>query len=264
MSVQAENLGNRQPNLWKTERCKFFPRNQCRFGQKCTFAHCESELKPKPDLFKTSLCRDWEIGKCNKGDKCSFAHGTHEKRQALPSGFQKTCPEGKSAELQRFRQSCTFARDPSEPDTPLFISTALCRESDVVGCYKADCSVAHGAPEQLQHLPPGLQKGLAKGNSSEHPRCEELSWGQDDREEVSWEQGYAQGDHFAQRLVSLPAMDQALLISLKQHLSHCDSMSPYPPVQPHLSPEEPMKVSLPNLLGGGQKIPSQMIAKVQL
>jgi len=82
----------------KTRLCgDFMNTGQCKYGDKCTFAHGQHELRaapnmaaggpdgaqqaPKPELRKTRLCeRFMATGLCNYGDKCTFAHGHHELR----------------------------------------------------------------------------------------------------------------------------------------------------------------------------------------
>jgi len=54
----------------------------CKYGDKCNFAHGEDELRSTPDLFKTAICNLWTQGKCTAGEQCRFAHGYEDLRPA--------------------------------------------------------------------------------------------------------------------------------------------------------------------------------------
>eukprot|EP00933_Yihiella_yeosuensis_P065015 TRINITY_DN68615_c0_g1_i1.p1 TRINITY_DN68615_c0_g1~~TRINITY_DN68615_c0_g1_i1.p1 ORF type:complete len:225 (+),score=67.70 TRINITY_DN68615_c0_g1_i1:73-747(+) len=82
MAKSKANLGKAlEQKLSKTKMCIHFEKNQCKYGEDCTFAHSEEELQPGLDLKKTRLCKAFERGKCNK-DNCPFAHGEDELRAA--------------------------------------------------------------------------------------------------------------------------------------------------------------------------------------
>lgn len=63
---------------WKTEICRNWELyGQCKFGDKCAFAHGESELKKRKMTFnyKTKPCKQFfELGYCSYGIRCQFSH----------------------------------------------------------------------------------------------------------------------------------------------------------------------------------------------
>jgi hypothetical protein len=70
----ASNAQHKQHKHTKTKLCQSFSTSgQCKYGDKCVFAHGISELK----TYKTKICRNWMNGRCTKTD-CPFAHGTVE------------------------------------------------------------------------------------------------------------------------------------------------------------------------------------------
>jgi len=98
--------------MYKTQLCRYIKeKKRCPFGDKCTFAHSEKELKPKVTevdsrrstvfdalktnssqfKYKTSLCDSFsKTGACRFGAKCNFAHGEKELRKAK-CAFGKVC-----------------------------------------------------------------------------------------------------------------------------------------------------------------------------
>ncbi|GIL80432.1 hypothetical protein Vretimale_16125 [Volvox reticuliferus] len=103
-NVKAEGAADKRTMvelMKKTRICEEFVRTgSCKYGDKCTFAHGQTELRQAPNtmstqpqgsIHKTRLCeRFMTTGSCPYGDKCTFAHGHHELRQnkpgAIPSG----------------------------------------------------------------------------------------------------------------------------------------------------------------------------------
>ncbi|KAJ3176677.1 hypothetical protein HDU85_006848 [Gaertneriomyces sp. JEL0708] len=65
-------------NLYKTELCRSWEETgTCRYGNKCQFAHSESELRPvdRHPKYKTEMCKTfWEKGTCPYGKRCCFIH----------------------------------------------------------------------------------------------------------------------------------------------------------------------------------------------
>lgn len=78
---------------YKTEMCnKWLERGECPYGNKCQFAHGESELrsgaKHLDSRYKQSVCRNFhEKGSCPYGKRCRFIHNeTPEELELLRKG----------------------------------------------------------------------------------------------------------------------------------------------------------------------------------
>ena len=73
-------------NLYKTELCKHFMDNgHCRYGNKCQFAHGETELRGvlRHPKYKTTPCKVFAAtGKCSYGHRCRFIHEAKKDNQA--------------------------------------------------------------------------------------------------------------------------------------------------------------------------------------
>jgi len=110
---------NEEPDQrYKTVLCKHFERDgECKFGDKCSFAHGEAELKQKAlpkaaqdPLYKTVLCKHFEQnGKCKFGRSCSFAHGKNELKRRPVATVRQPKPT-----VQRVRQVPAFEYNPEE------------------------------------------------------------------------------------------------------------------------------------------------------
>ncbi|TPX68020.1 hypothetical protein SpCBS45565_g03381 [Spizellomyces sp. 'palustris'] len=65
-------------SLYKTELCRSWEETgTCRYGNKCQFAHSETELRPvdRHPKYKTEMCKTfWEKGTCPYGKRCCFIH----------------------------------------------------------------------------------------------------------------------------------------------------------------------------------------------
>ena len=63
---------------WKTEICRNWEMyGECKYGNNCTFAHGDSELKTRKLSFnyKTKACKQFfELGYCSYGIRCQFSH----------------------------------------------------------------------------------------------------------------------------------------------------------------------------------------------
>ncbi|ESN96280.1 hypothetical protein HELRODRAFT_153596, partial [Helobdella robusta] len=67
---------------YKTELCRSFQeRGECKYGNKCQFAHGPDELKTldRHPRYKTELCRRFHsTGFCSYGTRCHFLHDRNE------------------------------------------------------------------------------------------------------------------------------------------------------------------------------------------
>lgn len=90
-----------QPNSsrYKTELCRPFEESgQCKYGDKCQFAHGAHELRnmSRHPKYKTDLCRTFHTtGYCPYGARCHFVHNTEEqrrRRQPLGSAGEPPSP----------------------------------------------------------------------------------------------------------------------------------------------------------------------------
>jgi hypothetical protein len=81
-SQDGEVKPPKQKHLYKTVMCRLFEdTGECKFGDKCHYAHGEAELKPliKHPKYKTERCKLYhETGICPFGKECSFLHNESE------------------------------------------------------------------------------------------------------------------------------------------------------------------------------------------
>ena len=89
-SIEEANVPKKEQPRFKTILCKNFEKGNCKFGDKCLFAHGSEELretkrttnKNRGPLYKTMLCKNFEQGgECKHGNRCLFAHGEQELRK---------------------------------------------------------------------------------------------------------------------------------------------------------------------------------------
>ena len=63
---------------YKTELCRSYAETgQCRYGEKCQFAHGTDELRPlaRHPRYRTELCHSFHVtGFCPYGSRCNFIH----------------------------------------------------------------------------------------------------------------------------------------------------------------------------------------------
>ncbi|CEM29796.1 unnamed protein product, partial [Vitrella brassicaformis CCMP3155] len=74
--------------LRKTTMCRHWLKGMCALGSNCEFAHSKEELRKKPDWFKTKRCKYFRRGQC-RDPNCGFAHYYDERRPlvAAPPQF---------------------------------------------------------------------------------------------------------------------------------------------------------------------------------
>lgn len=98
----------------KTKMCSFWQEGKCTRGNKCTFAHGDTDKATAPDLRKTALCQKYTRGQCPlRSEDCNFAHGEDEVRNIgvcfktkICQGWQNgRCPHG---------SACKFAHGKEE------------------------------------------------------------------------------------------------------------------------------------------------------
>ena len=77
-SDQALQTSQGREELYKTELCSSWTRSgQCRYGDKCRFAHgkCELKARLRHPRFRTEPCRNYSAqGSCPYGDRCDYLH----------------------------------------------------------------------------------------------------------------------------------------------------------------------------------------------
>ena len=75
--------------LYKTELCRSYEEfGQCRYGNKCQFAHSLEELRPvqRHPKYKTEVCKTFATtGTCPYGTRCRFIHQTRTLAQLQTS-----------------------------------------------------------------------------------------------------------------------------------------------------------------------------------
>mmetsp|Transcript_3802 Transcript_3802/g.3596 ORF Transcript_3802/g.3596 Transcript_3802/m.3596 type:complete len:154 (-) Transcript_3802:7-468(-) len=99
-SKKKAKKGNDFSIRYKTEICKNWENGFCEFGEKCTFAHGEDELRSKEGLpcKQTKTCKQYfELGYCLLGSKCSALHAEDSQKTASSSPSNSTVASRKSS-----------------------------------------------------------------------------------------------------------------------------------------------------------------------
>ncbi|GAB0097496.1 Protein TIS11 [Sergentomyia squamirostris] len=82
--TQSEPLPQVNTSRYKTELCRPFEEaGECKYGDKCQFAHGMYELRnlQRHPKYKTELCRTFHsVGYCPYGPRCHFVHNAEEAR----------------------------------------------------------------------------------------------------------------------------------------------------------------------------------------
>ena len=85
-ALKATQVGSNKPPWAKSRMCRFIEEgSSCFYGNKCDFAHSETELRIKRHgpLAKTKMCNRFvESGTCHLGEACGFAHSESEMSKA--------------------------------------------------------------------------------------------------------------------------------------------------------------------------------------
>ncbi|XP_053363660.1 mRNA decay activator protein ZFP36 [Clarias gariepinus] len=103
-------LAPQASNRYKTELCRSFQENgSCKYGNKCQFAHGESELRGlyRHPKYKTEACRTfYNFGYCPYGSRCHFIH---EEKLSYPQTLNQKSQTPASQQARVLRQSVSFA-----------------------------------------------------------------------------------------------------------------------------------------------------------
>mmetsp|Transcript_91942 Transcript_91942/g.259747 ORF Transcript_91942/g.259747 Transcript_91942/m.259747 type:complete len:504 (-) Transcript_91942:44-1555(-) len=95
---EVESYLNAEPNYQmkkKKEICHRMSKSGCLLGERCMFAHKESDIGTvalviADERVKRVICRFWEAGKCSYGRYCVNAHGMDEIGKLKPP--EELCP----------------------------------------------------------------------------------------------------------------------------------------------------------------------------
>ncbi|CAB3398051.1 unnamed protein product [Caenorhabditis bovis] len=90
-----QQQSQKNPKLYKTELCRsWMDHGRCNYGERCQYAHGESEKRPVPrhPKYKTEACQSFhQTGYCPYGPRCHFIHNENTDRSAFS---QPTTPAG--------------------------------------------------------------------------------------------------------------------------------------------------------------------------
>lgn len=82
---------------YKTELCRAFQdKGVCKYGEKCQFAHGNTELRalPRHPKYKTEMCRTFHsTGICPYGPRCHFIHNSEQEGIARPRDGPPSVPD---------------------------------------------------------------------------------------------------------------------------------------------------------------------------
>ena len=94
---------------YKTELCRQFNENgECKYGEKCQFAHGFNDLKDvnRHPKYKTDFCKTFHSkGFCPYGPRCHFIHEINEKPEAQAIGTSRPTIDIKKAQQQTIQNS---------------------------------------------------------------------------------------------------------------------------------------------------------------
>ncbi|WOK93935.1 zinc finger CCCH domain-containing protein 56-like [Canna indica] len=123
--------------FYKTRLCqKFCATGSCPFGDSCTFAHGQEDLRPTPSNWhdrppRPRFCRKFLSGEvCPYGDGCSYLHERHD-------GSARTATGGSASGLHRSQGSegfdCVSRYHGSNQSTPWLRDSKRFRDSENTG-----------------------------------------------------------------------------------------------------------------------------------
>jgi len=144
--------------LYKTELCRSWQFGQCKYNERCLFAHGEHELKPmkKPrhNKYKTELCVTFHsFGFCPYAARCNFVHEPEEHRPAkhsVPSLYKtRLCRTFMEKQFCPYGDKCDFAHGAKDLSYDITkhpkYRTKLCRSWHETGTcvYGERCCFSH-------------------------------------------------------------------------------------------------------------------------
>ena len=119
---------------YKTEICRSFEESgQCKYGEKCQFAHGQDEIRQtnRHPKYKTQMCRTFHsYGFCPYGPRCHFIHNEDAETLEFVRGHSPLCPNSPSSSpLSSSPTSFIFFQDedpfPSRDQSPLLNAKLL-------------------------------------------------------------------------------------------------------------------------------------------
>jgi len=158
-TVNERTVMSEQMNtLYKTELCRSWQFGQCKYNERCLFAHGEAELKPmkKPrhNKYKTELCVSFHtFGFCPYAARCNFVHEPEEHRPAkhsVPSLYKtRLCRTFMEKQFCPYGDKCDFAHGTTDLSYDITkhpkYRTKLCRSWHETGTcvYGERCCFSH-------------------------------------------------------------------------------------------------------------------------
>jgi len=106
---------------YKTELCRpFSEHGTCKYGEKCQFAHGQTELRTvtRHPKYKTDLCRTYHsVGFCPYGPRCHFVHNLDE----ASSSQQQQAPQQQQQQQQQQQpqQQMNKQQQQQQPNKPI-------------------------------------------------------------------------------------------------------------------------------------------------
>lgn len=129
--TQSEPLPQVNTSRYKTELCRPFEEaGECKYGDKCQFAHGFHELRnlQRHPKYKTELCRTFHsVGFCPYGPRCHFVHNAEEARlhnRAVNAAYARMAAMS-AVQQQQHNAAC----NPLPLSPPLSMSTGSDRAS---------------------------------------------------------------------------------------------------------------------------------------
>ena len=104
-----QSLSGPMSSRYKTELCRSFAEvGNCKYGDKCQFAHGGHELRiiTRHPKFKTENCKSFHsTGFCPYGPRCHFIHNSEESKKNILNNLQGGLPNGNNNSNNNSTQS---------------------------------------------------------------------------------------------------------------------------------------------------------------